>query len=333
VTTADSLGPVLELPDVLVCGVGGALGEAWMRGLLNGAADATALDFRRCEHFVGSSAGSIVAAVLAAGRRPDAGADAAAAWSDAADAPTAGAGDPADAADADAGGLASAARRAAAGTAAGGLARTATRIAARGGGAAIAPVVPLALAAARPGGALVRAAALRAVPRGRQSLDGLGGIVERLHPHFDGRLRIAAVDRLSGRRVIFGAPGAPRAAVRDAVLASCAVPAVFAPVRIAGREYVDGGVWSPTNLDAAPATRGSRVLCLAPTAASRALRAPTAAAVSTETLALRARGAEVRVIRPDAASVRAIGGNLMDGRQRAAVLAAGYAQGRREAAG
>src|SRR4051794_6184100 len=77
-----------ELPDVLVCGVGGTLGEAWMRGVLNGLADGAGLDFRRCEHFVGSSAGSIVTAVLAAGERPDAGARAAAAWGEAArDAP------------------------------------------------------------------------------------------------------------------------------------------------------------------------------------------------------------------------------------------------------
>ena len=64
----------------------------------------------------------------------------------------------------------------------------------------------------------------------------------------------------SGKRVIFGAPDAPRATVAEAVLASCAVPWIFAPVEIDGREYVDGGVWSPTNLDAVPAGRGSRVL-------------------------------------------------------------------------
>ena len=38
------------------------------------------------------------------------------------------------------------------------------------------------------------------------------------------------------------------------------------PVQIGGREYVDGGVWSPTNLDAAPAGRDTHVLCLNPTA-------------------------------------------------------------------
>jgi NTE family protein len=295
-----------DLPDVLVCGVGGALGEAWMRGVLNGLADGAGLDFRRCEHFVGSSAGAIVTAVLAAGERPDAGARAAAAWGEAADEAPAPVPDE-------------------------GLARSAARLAGRAGAAMLAPVVPFALAAAAPGGALVRAAALRAVPRGRQELERLGTLMDRLAPSFDGRLRIAAVDRARGRRVVFGAPGAPAARVRDAVLASCAVPAVFPPVRIGGREYVDGGVWSPTNLDAAPAGRGSRVLCLAPTAASRALRAPTLAAVTTETLALRARGAGVETIAPDAASAAAMGGNLMDGRHRAAVLAAGYAQGRRAA--
>jgi predicted acylesterase/phospholipase RssA len=44
------------------------------------------------------------------------------------------------------------------------------------------------------------------------------------------------------------------------------VPWLFAPVTIGTREYVDGGVWSPTNLDAAPAGRDTHVLCLNPTA-------------------------------------------------------------------
>ena len=93
---------------------------------------------------------------------------------------------------------------------------------------------------------------------------------------------------------MFGAPGAPPAASRDAVLASCAVPWLFAPVRIGGRDYVDGGVWSPANLDAAPAGRGTAVLCLVPTALEAA--SPRCARsrrrrVAAETLALRARGA------------------------------------------
>ena len=101
---------------------------------------------------------------------------------------------------------------------------------------------------------------LRRAPRPERTLGGLGAHIEALGARFDGRLRIAAVDRASGKRVMFGAPDAPRATVAEAVLASCAVPWLFAPVEIGEREYVDGGVWSPTNLDAVPAGRGSRVL-------------------------------------------------------------------------
>ena len=77
----------LDRPDVLVLAGGGTLGEAWMRGLLDGAGTAAGIDFRECEYFVGTSAGSIVAAFLAAGRAPDSGAEARAArdWAAAAE--------------------------------------------------------------------------------------------------------------------------------------------------------------------------------------------------------------------------------------------------------
>src|SRR3954452_11305857 len=64
-----SLDLMIELPDVLVLGAGGSLGEAWMTGVLGG----LGLDFTRCEYFVGTSAGAVVAATLAAGRPPRAG--------------------------------------------------------------------------------------------------------------------------------------------------------------------------------------------------------------------------------------------------------------------
>src|ERR1035441_828976 len=57
-------------PDVLVLGGGGVLGEAWMMGLLAGIEDASGFDLRDCEHFVGTSAGAIVAAHLVAGGSP-----------------------------------------------------------------------------------------------------------------------------------------------------------------------------------------------------------------------------------------------------------------------
>jgi len=47
-----------------------------------------------------------------------------------------------------------------------------------------------------------------------------------------------------------------------------------------------------------------------------------------EALALQRRGVRVKLVAPDAASVEAFGGNLMNPRPRAAVVAAGLAQGR-----
>ena len=96
---------------------------------------------------------------------------------------------------------------------------------------------------------------LARAPVSGRTLARLHDELERSGARFDGRLRVCCVDKRSGKRVVFGAPGAPRATVADAVTASCAIPWVFAPVRIGEREYVDGGVWSVTNLDAAPARR------------------------------------------------------------------------------
>ena len=57
-------------PDVLVLAAGGAVGEAWMTGVLAGIESESGIDFRACDCFVGTSAGSIVSAHLAAGRSP-----------------------------------------------------------------------------------------------------------------------------------------------------------------------------------------------------------------------------------------------------------------------
>jgi NTE family protein len=57
-------------PDLLVLAAGGVVGEAWMTGVLAGIEDAAGVDLRRVEGFVGTSAGAMVAARLAAGQRP-----------------------------------------------------------------------------------------------------------------------------------------------------------------------------------------------------------------------------------------------------------------------
>ena len=293
----------MNRPDVLVLGGGGVLGEAWLRSALAGLEAETGWALRDCDAFVGTSAGSIVAAVLAAGRRPEVTAGIAQGWEEAAGAATAPAG-----------------------------------VARRLGGAvlaAAAPVAPMAAAGLAPGRAALRAAILKRGPAGTRPIPGLAAALRKLGTDFDGRLRVAAVERRSGRRVVFGAPGAPPATVEEAVLASCSVPWVFRPVTIGGVEYVDGGAWSPANLDVAPVRRGTRVLCLNPTASPRlardrvgAVRAFAGATAAAEALVLRRRGADVRVVSPDAAAVAAIGPDLFDARRRAAVEAAGFAQGR-----
>jgi NTE family protein len=151
---------------------------------------------------------------------------------------------------------------------------------------------------------------------------------------WDGRLRVAAVDLASGRRVMFGAPGSPPATVGQAVEASCAIPGYFRPVAIGGRRYVDGGAWSPTNMDTADVARGAEVLCLNPTGASGpsvagAVGLVSRSAATVEALALRRAGARVTVVVPDPETAAVMAGNLMNPGPRDRVSAAATAQGRR----
>jgi len=317
-TLAASLPAMPLLPDVLVLGGGGVLGEAWMMGVLAGLEDGLGLDLRRCEYFVGTSAGAIVAAHLAAGRSPRRPASRTPVSPDGS-------------------------RELAPAAPANRLAEAGALAARRAGAWALAAAstfAPLALGLAAPGGAVMRGVLLRRLPRPSQRLDRLHEHIRSLGARFDGRLRVTAVDRASGRRVVFGSPGAPRASVADAVTASCTVPWLFAPVEIDGREYVDGGVWSPTNLDIAPVGQGAEVLCLNPTANLTAtadmigvFRRVSRTAAAVETLALRRRGARVRTFAPDAACAREMGLNLMDRAPAGRVLEAGYRQGLQIASG
>ena len=306
----------METPDALVLGVGGVLGEAWMTGMLAGISSRTDIDFRECEYMIGTSAGSIVGAHLAAGEEPRSPRGASQASESSLDMP---APDGAPALEAEPNGslLAAIARRAAS-----------------AGMAVGAPLAPFALSAAAPGGALARAALLARSPSGRFDLDGLGERIDDLGALFDGRLRVVAVDRARGRRVVFGEPASPDASVGEAVEASCAVPGIFRPITIGGRTYVDGGVWSPTNLDVVPAGHGTQVLCLTPTGGVGALRSMTfpwravsRSATTIEVAVLKRRGANVRVIAPDRDSARAMGEDLMNPKRADRALVAGYRQG------
>src|SRR5437870_1992044 len=65
-------GAAPHTPDVLVLGGGGILGEAWLSAVLAGLDEGEGFDARGCGLYVGTSAGSIVAASLVAGTAPGA---------------------------------------------------------------------------------------------------------------------------------------------------------------------------------------------------------------------------------------------------------------------
>ena len=80
-------------------------------------------------------------------------------------------------------------------------------------------------------------------------------------------LRICATRRADGGRVVFGRPGSPETTLASAVLASCAIPAYFAPISIEGKEYFDGGVHSPTNSDVLRSSELDLVIVVSPMSA------------------------------------------------------------------
>jgi len=287
----------MQRPDVLVLGAGGTIGGAWIGGALAGIAAETGIDFAACERIVGTSAGSMVAADLLAGVEPR---TPGAAGSQNGSGPLT--------ADDEAAALLLALGASADDRRARRLRDRAGRFGAGLATAAGTSLAPVALSLGRAPGALVRAAALARIEEPARTLDDLGARIARHGLSWDGRLRIVCVDRARGRRVVFGSPGAPTATVAEAVQASCSIPGIYRPLRIGQDEYVDGAVWSPTNMDAAPAGRETHVLCLAPMGGPLgdrerhpAVRAATTAALRLETLALQRRGAHVTIVVPEPA--------------------------------
>lgn len=128
-------------------------------------------------------------------------------------------------------------------------------------------------------------------------------------------LRICTVSAVTGqRRVLDRWSGVP---LPVAVAASCAVPGLFAPQVVAGDRLVDGGIHSATNVDTLPFDRLDEVWIVAPMA-GRALRHPVAglvphllrAQLRREVAAVPA-GLRVRVFAPGLASGASMGLDLM----------------------
>src|SRR5207244_1046478 len=136
----------------------------------------------------------------------------------------------------------------------------------------------------------------------------------------DKALYLCTVDINTGRRVVLGREGAPDVSVATAVLASCAIPGFYQPVKVGKMTLVDGGVHSPTNLDLAAKFGCDLIIGVAPMAYEpvdapdpmrRLVRLVPTRALSRETAYARRRGADVLLIRPTAAEPAVHGATLM----------------------
>jgi predicted acylesterase/phospholipase RssA len=77
-------------------------------------------------------------------------------------------------------------------------------------------------------------------------------------------LYIVAVDLDRGTAVAFGEKGRRQAPISQTVQASTALPGLYRPVRIAGRDYVDGGVKKTAHVNLAIRHGADLVICINP---------------------------------------------------------------------
>jgi len=296
-----------------VLGAGGVLGGAWLTGALEALATETGWDPGAADHIVGTSAGSMIGAIVAAGVPPWfmtahsrgevfeglAGPD----------------GQPAAEADRSAGAVFRLQR-------------------------ALPPIGPgswrlAASSLSRPSKNTPLALMVGWLPRGVMSTDSLKDTVRRVCP--DGWVShpafwAVACDYSTGRRVAFGREDAPPAQLADAVAASCAIPGFYHPVRIGRQRYVDGGVRSPSNLDLLAGRELDLVICLNPTSTREpaqpglldrvvgATRSAAGRRLGKEARRLRSEGTEVVLVQPVADDLAVMGRNLMSGRRRNEVI-------------
>jgi len=292
----------------LVLGAGGVLGAAWSIGALTAIAEVEGFDPHCADIIVGTSAGSVLAALLGAGLTAtdlldhqrgmplprEVGLD----WDY----------------DHSTGGAHPTRPRFTVGSPAL-LRRTIIRPR---------QVPPLAvLAALAPAGT----GTLAEVGRMAASVAGDGGWVQR-----DG-VWVVAMDYDSGERTTFGREGAPPAMLDEAVMASCAIPGWYAPVQIGGRRYIDGGAWSTTNVDVLATESLDEVYVLAPMAAfvddhphrlatrvERRVRRQVTRRLLNEAEKVTRAGAALTVLAPGPEDLATIGANMMDPARRLEVL-------------
>ena len=163
-------------------------------------------------------------------------------------------------------------------------------------------------------------AAMTLLPTGRVDMVKLApGLQDAATDAWPDGLMICAARRSDGGRVVFGRANSPVAAVPEAVAASCAIPGYFAPVRIGGVEYFDGGVHSPSNADVLRDLGLDLVIAISPMSAAGGLPRTTDGVyrysvhrrLERELGRLAKRGTTIVRIEPAAQSLAAMGVNMM----------------------
>lgn len=298
----------------LVLGAGGVMGGAWLTGGLEAIARETGWDPATAEYVVGTSAGSMMGALLAAGVPP---------WFMVAHSK----GDSFEGLNGADGRPASTADRAAGAT-----------FKLHKGLPPMGPGSWKLIANSLTAPTQHRGTALFAgwLPRGVISTEPLKDTVRRVvpegwadHPN----LWIVACNYATGGRVAFGRDDAPQADLAYAVAASCAIPGFYRPVSIGRQRYVDGGLWSTSNLDILRNEQLDLVICLNPTSSlhptlawnpaeriAAATRAMSGRLLGSEAKKLRAKGTGVVLIQPTIEDLDAMGPNLMSRRNRNPVI-------------
>jgi len=175
------------------------------------------------------------------------------------------------------------------------------------------------------------------MPLGSGSLDRVGHLVDAVTPMGEWsphpNLWIVALDYESGRRVVFGRDDAPHVGLAEAVMASCAIPGWFEPVTVGDRTYIDGGAWSATSADVVSGADLDEVYVVAPMVSfeadepdgllsrlERRWRGSVTRRCLGEVAELESKGTQVTVLGPGPDDLEAMGGNIMDGRRRLRVL-------------
>jgi NTE family protein len=296
----------------LVLGAGGVVGHAFHAGVLAAVTEATGWDPREADVIVGTSAGSVVGALLRGGASaPDLLARAS--------------GEP----------VSEAGRRliARADAAQSHLSPIPTRPE-----RARIPVMSapgaLVRAARKPWATRPGALAAAMLPEGRIPTEL---VAAGLRPLFTGwpdePLWINAVQLDTGTRITFGRDTFSAVDVADAVAASCAIPAFFAPVVIDGVRYVDGGVHSPTNADLLAGLGLDLVIVSSPmsiagnglrVAADQPARRFARFALGREVARVRRQGTPVLTFQPTTSDIAVMGFNAMDESRRAPVARGTY---------